>query len=79
MGRPVITTDAPGCRDTVEHSVNGVLVPVGDAFSLQLAMRAFLENPSSVVKMGQQSRRLAVEKYDVRKVNKQILVAMGLA
>ena len=79
MGRPVITTDAPGCRDTVEHSVNGVLVPVGDAFSLQLAMRGFLENPSCIVKMGQQSRRFAVEKYDVRKINHKILVAMGLA
>jgi glycosyltransferase involved in cell wall biosynthesis len=42
MGRPIITTDAPGCRDTVDDGINGIIVPVADAIALQAAMRGFL-------------------------------------
>ena len=78
MGRPVITTDAPGCRETVEPGVNGLLVPVGDADSLADAMTAFLDGTNSAAEMGARSREIAEKKYDVHAVNRSILDAMGL-
>jgi glycosyltransferase involved in cell wall biosynthesis len=79
MGRPVITADAPGCRETVQEGKNGYLVPVMDAASLAQIMERFIEQPDLVQQMGQVSREIAVEKYDVRKVNSVILSAMGLS
>lgn len=78
MGRPVITTDAPGCRETVRHGYNGFLVPIKDSQSLAEAMEKFIKNPELIAEMGKRSRELAEEKYDVRKVNQVILRAMGL-
>lgn len=78
MGRPIITTDAPGCRQTVDDGINGVLVPIADAIALQVAMKSFLENPTRIETMGRQSRRIAQEKYDVHKVNASMIRAMEL-
>lgn len=78
MGRPIITTDAPGCRQAVAHGKNGFLVPVADSFELQDAMLHFLEKPKLIKTMGRQSRKMAEEKYDVRLVNLSILAAMDL-
>lgn len=79
MGRPIVTTDAPGCRATVTHGVNGYLVPVKDAVALAQAMERFVEEPGLIAAMGRESRRIAEEKYDVHRVNGIILEAMGLA
>jgi glycosyltransferase involved in cell wall biosynthesis len=78
MGRPIVTTDVPGCRETVRQGVNGYLVPAQDASALAGALERFLLEPSLIEAMGRESRRIAVEKYDVRKVNATILEAMGL-
>jgi glycosyltransferase involved in cell wall biosynthesis len=78
MGRPIITTDTPGCRETVVDGVNGFLVPVRNAEALAGAMRKFIDSPDLISRMGAQSRRIAEEKYDVRKVNIQMMEAMGL-
>lgn len=78
MGRPIVTTDAPGCRETVEQGVNGFLVPVRNAEALAEAMRKFVGDPGAIAQMGAQSRRIAEEKYDVRKVNAHMMEAMGL-
>lgn len=69
MGRPVITTDAPGCRETVVEGVNGFLVPPRDVDALERAMLRFIEEPALVARMGQESRRLAEERFDVRRAN----------
>lgn len=78
MGRPIITTDAPGCRETVVDGVNGFLVPVQSADALVQAMLRFVDDPSLAIRMGLRSRQLAEEKYDVHKVNAEMLHAMGL-
>jgi len=78
MGRPVITTDAPGCRETVENGVNGFLVPIRDTDALVEAMSQFLANPGLVLVSGAAARRRAVEIYDVQKVNATMIAAMGL-
>lgn len=77
-GRPVITTDAPGCRETVQDGVNGFVVPVKDAAALADAMEKFIVQPGLAESMGRESRRMAEHKYDVHKVNRVILEAMGL-
>lgn len=76
--RAVITTDAPGCRETVTDKVNGVLIPVRDVQSLVRAMEDFILSPSDAERMGREGRKIAVEKYDVRKVNASIIEIMEL-
>lgn len=78
MGRPIITTDAPGCRETVKHGDNGYLVPVKAVDELVKAMERFILEPDLINQMGIRSREIAVEKYDVHKVNEQMLECMGI-
>lgn len=78
MGRPIVTTDAPGCRETIVPGRNGFLVGVKDAGALAAAMERFLTDPALIPRMGAESRRLAEEKFDVHQVNAVILEAMGL-
>lgn len=78
MARPVVTTDAPGCRDTVVEGVNGFLVPVRDTNALASAMQRFLDEPELIAPMGAASRKLAEERFDVRRINAHMLRAMGI-
>lgn len=78
VGRPVVTTDAPGCRETVIDGDNGFLVPIRDAKALAAAMMQFLDRPELIARMGQRSREIAQQKYDVDLVNAQMLHQMGV-
>lgn len=78
MALPVVTTDAPGCRDTVEEGVNGFKVPVRDARALEAAMRRFIDDPELIARMGQASRDLAERLFDVHRINDAMLGAMRL-
>ena len=69
MAKPIITTDSPGCRETVIESQNGYLVPIRDPLSLAAAMRRLVGNRRQIRAMGLISRRLAEDLYDVDKVN----------
>ncbi len=79
MGRAVITTDMPGCRDTVIDGENGILIPPRDVDALVAAMRRFIDDPALAARMGQASLRLAAERFDVRAANARVLAAMGLS
>lgn len=78
MGRPIITTDAPGCRETVVDGVNGYLVPVKSVDELAAAMESFILDLELVTKMGTASRQLAEEKFDVHAVNRVMLTEMDI-
>ena len=78
MGRPIITTDAPGCRETVVDGENGFLVPVKSVDALVAAMERFIKEPDLAARMGKRSRQIAEEKYDVHKVNAVMIREMGL-
>lgn len=78
IGRAVITTDAPGCRETVVNGDNGFLVPVKSVDGLAAAMTRFLHEPELACRMGRRSRQLAEEKYDVHKVNAVMMREMGM-
>lgn len=79
MGRAVVTTDMPGCRDTVEEGISGWLVPPRDVDALAAAMRRFVERPALVEEMGRAARARAERCFDVRRANGVISRAMGLA
>jgi glycosyltransferase involved in cell wall biosynthesis len=77
-GRAVITTDVPGCRETVEPGVTGFLVPPRDPEALAAKMLDFVEDPTLAERMGEQARVRAEARYDVRLINAAMLDAMGL-
>ncbi|MFP3510708.1 glycosyltransferase family 4 protein [Peribacillus sp. SIMBA_075] len=78
IGRPIITTDAPGCRETVVDGINGFLVPVKNANKLAEKMIWMIEHREDAEIMGQESLRICKEKFDVNKVNEVILKTMNL-
>lgn len=78
MGRAIITTDAPGCRETVTDGDNGFLVEVKSVESLVKAMEKFILQPKLIAKMGCRSREIALHKYDVHQVNTHMMQEMGL-
>ena len=73
IGRAVITTDVPGCRETVVDGVNGFLVPPRNAETLAEKMCIFIENPNLIISMGDASRKIAEDRFDVEKVNTKLL------
>ena len=73
MGKPVITTDAVGCRDAVEHGRTGLMVPVKDPASLAEAMKEMIKSPEMRSRMGREGRRKVEREFDERIVLKKIL------
>lgn len=76
-GRAVITTDAPGCRETVEHGVNGLIVPPRDAAAIAGACLRLADDPELRERMGGASRALAERKFDAAAVATRIAAALG--
>lgn len=76
LGKPVITTDWTGCRETVLDGFNGFLVPIKSPQSLAAAMLKFIESPSLIARMGEASRSLAEQRYDVFRINNTMLSAL---
>ena len=79
IGRAIITTDAPGCRDTVMQGKNGFFVPPRNVLSLVKAMEVFINNPDLIKIMGQESRKIAELKFNADDKNKIILENIGLS
>jgi glycosyltransferase involved in cell wall biosynthesis len=77
-GRAILTTLAPGCKETVIDGKTGFLVAPKDSVALAEAMTRFQSDPTLAPKMGAAARTYAEDKYDVNKVNKVILKALGL-
>lgn len=77
-GRAIITTDAPGCRETVMEGKNGFLVPVKDDKAIAEKMLFLYQNPAICEQMGNTSREIAEQKFDVRLVNQVILRTMRI-
>lgn len=78
MGKPIITTDNPGCRETVVDGKNGFMIPIKNYKILADKMEYFIKNKEAIIEMGRESRILAEEKYDVHKVNQKIIENMDL-
>lgn len=70
-GCPIITTDHTGCREAVKHGLNGVLVPIKNAAAIADAIENLLNNPQLMVKMAHNSRQMAKDNFDIKKIAKQ--------
>lgn len=73
MSRPLVTTDTPGCRETVEDGWNGFLVPVRDSNALACATGKLIDEPTLRYVMGRRSREKAEREFDVRFVVREHL------
>lgn len=69
IGRAVITSNVAGCRETVVDGENGFLVPLWDPLVLANRMMYLIKRPEQIRRMGDESHRLAVERFDVNKIN----------
>jgi glycosyltransferase involved in cell wall biosynthesis len=78
MGRPVLTTNAVGCRETIKNSVNGFMVPVKSVKKLVEMIIWFIGHSDQIEKMGLASRKMAEDRFDVRKVNEEMLKIMNI-
>jgi len=78
IGRAVITTDVPGCRETVIDGVNGFLVEKWNPQVIAEKMIYFIEHPEQIKVMGDESYKMAQEKFDADKVNKRLISILGL-
>lgn len=78
MARAVITTDVPGCRQTVEDGVTGFLVPPFEPGELMRAMERYVLAPELIAQQGAAARKLAEERFDVRRVTADMLSALPL-
>ncbi len=76
-GRPILTTDVPGCRETVVPGVNGLLVPPRQVPPLQEAMETLARDPALRQRMGEESLRLAREKFSATLVTGMLLEILG--
>jgi glycosyltransferase involved in cell wall biosynthesis len=77
MGRAIITTDAPGCRETVQNDINGLLVPIKNSEFLFRAMETLARDFAKVKKMGNASHQIAKNRYEGRAVARSVLQLVG--
>jgi len=73
MGKPVVTTDVPGCRETVVHGESGYIVPVMDSIELAAAIRELISDPEKRTQMGRAARRRTIELFSDMIVNRKII------
>jgi glycosyltransferase involved in cell wall biosynthesis len=75
MGLPIVATDVRGCRQVVEHDVNGLLVPAGDASALRAALSRLVAEPATRHRMGLASIERAAQLFDDRAVCERVLAS----
>jgi glycosyltransferase involved in cell wall biosynthesis len=78
MGRAVITTDVPGCRETIVDGEHGLFVPVRDPAALAAACITLFDDRQRVARMGAAGRARVLALYDARRVAAHMLEVMGL-
>ncbi|MDA7662043.1 glycosyltransferase family 4 protein [Verrucomicrobia bacterium] len=78
VGRPILTTDVPGCRETVIEGENGVLVPAMHSGALADAMVSMATDQAALYRMGVRSRQIAEEKFDAKHIAEKMADAMGI-
>jgi glycosyltransferase involved in cell wall biosynthesis len=78
-GRPIVTTDTPGCRDVVRHGDNGLLAPAKDAAALTAALRALLADPALRARMGRRGREIAEAEFSLERVTAATIAVYAAA
>ena len=72
-GRPLVTTDTPGCREIARHEQNGLLVPVHDTDALCAALQRLIASPDLRAQMGNRGREIAEAEFSLAQVCEETL------
>ena len=75
VGRAIVTTNVPGCREVVEHGVNGLLIPPRDVPALARALELLINDVQLRKRMGQEGRKRAVERFSSNIIIRETLNA----
>lgn len=75
-GRPIITCETPGCKETVKNKINGFMIPAKNHKVLAEKMIWMIEHPTEVEQMAIESRKYAEEKFDVYKINDLLMTKL---
>ena len=78
IGRPILTSNIPGCREAVINNSNGFVLPIKNHIALAKKMLWFIENKDKLDLMGKTSRKIAEEKFDVNIINNRLIKIMQL-
>lgn len=78
VGLPIITTDVPGCRETIHDGVNGFLIPPQNSDALAIAMEKFILNKELIASMGVESRIMAENKFNAIEINHKLMSFLDL-
>ena len=70
IGRPIVTTNSVGCRDTVIDGVNGFIIPIKNVEALANALKKLIDDSELRCRMGLNARKFAENKFDVNDVIK---------
>ena len=73
MGLPIITTDVPGCREIIDHNINGILIKSKCEDALKKAIIFYLDNPSIAIEYGKRLRSKVIKRFNKRTINKKII------
>ena len=73
MSKPVITTNVPGCKDIIDHGINGILIPFKDPKSLELAIKLLIYNEKLALRLGRNLRKKVVKSFDQRTINNKTI------
>ncbi len=76
-GKPIVTTDAPGCRATVAAGINGFLVPIKNAEMLAAALEKLILDSELRLSMGKESRKRALDLFSAERVTSEIVKIYG--
>tara|TARA_Y100000589_G_C27173289_1_gene637668 strand:- start:698 stop:1813 length:1116 start_codon:yes stop_codon:yes gene_type:complete len=77
-GRPIITTNLPGCKDTIINGKTGYFAKAKSSNDLIKKINIFIRNPEKIYEMGKQSRKLAEKKFDINEVIKKHIILYKL-
>ncbi len=77
MGRPMITTNTPGCKNTVKDGVNGYFVKARDIQDLVAKMELMIKE-TNLQQMGDESYKMCVQKFDINMINKKMLEILNI-
>lgn len=77
MGRPIITTNTPGCKETIKEGINGYFVDVKNSKDLADKMEKMINN-KNLQKMGDESYQICFNKFDIKIINEDMMKIMGV-
>tara|TARA_B100000886_G_scaffold303860_1_gene234749 strand:- start:22699 stop:23835 length:1137 start_codon:yes stop_codon:yes gene_type:complete len=73
MEKPIITCDVPGCREIIEHGINGIIVPLKNAKAIELAIIFLIRNQNIAKQYGRKIRLKVKERFDIRIINQKTI------